>query len=77
MIRKYCIPVGAATAHLLKYTKAYNEMYPFASQILVRSDPSFFWSSERTLVCDKICAVLFHVLRRIVFYLGSELDPIA
>ncbi|KAF8872591.1 hypothetical protein BD779DRAFT_1572350 [Infundibulicybe gibba] len=40
--------MGARFAHLQKYTKIYEELYPTATQILIRSSPSFFWSSEAT-----------------------------
>lgn len=36
--------------HLMKYTTAYEDLYPSATQILVQSAPSFFWSFEGTLV---------------------------
>ncbi|KAI0044286.1 DUF829-domain-containing protein [Auriscalpium vulgare] len=40
--------LGAQMPHLLKYTQAYTLLYPRATQILVRSPPSFFFKSERS-----------------------------
>ncbi|KAG2017482.1 hypothetical protein CC2G_006993 [Coprinopsis cinerea AmutBmut pab1-1] len=40
--------MGAHLPHLLKYTQKYDEMYPAATKILVRSQPEFFWSSAKT-----------------------------
>lgn len=36
--------------HLLKYTKVYDEIYPSSTQVLIRCEPSFFWTSESTVV---------------------------
>ncbi|PPQ83502.1 hypothetical protein CVT25_006992 [Psilocybe cyanescens] len=40
--------VGARLSHLTKYSNTYSELYPGATQILVRSEASFFWSSQAT-----------------------------
>ncbi|KAJ3889036.1 hypothetical protein GG344DRAFT_52430 [Lentinula edodes] len=40
--------MGAKLPHILKYTKVYEDMYPNATQIIVQSEPHFFWSSKRT-----------------------------
>ncbi|KAE9391483.1 hypothetical protein BT96DRAFT_864912 [Gymnopus androsaceus JB14] len=40
--------MGAKLPHLFKYTKVYEEMYPHATQIVVKSNPEFFWSFNRT-----------------------------
>ncbi|KAJ3851501.1 hypothetical protein EV368DRAFT_83458 [Lentinula lateritia] len=40
--------MGAKLPHILKYTKVYKDMYPNATQIIVQSEPHFFWSSKRT-----------------------------
>lgn len=42
--------VGARLSHLTKYSNTYSELYPGATQILVRSEASFFWSSQATKV---------------------------
>ncbi|KAH7884786.1 hypothetical protein F5I97DRAFT_1811979 [Phlebopus sp. FC_14] len=38
--------MGAHLRHLQNYTRSYTELYPNATQILVKCDPSFLWSSE-------------------------------
>ncbi|KAF9223324.1 hypothetical protein BS17DRAFT_781692 [Gyrodon lividus] len=38
--------MGALTRHLKNYTRPYAELYPNATQILVKCDPSFVWTSE-------------------------------
>ncbi|KAF9522150.1 hypothetical protein CPB83DRAFT_777515 [Crepidotus variabilis] len=40
--------MGAAMPHILKYTKVYDDLYPSATQLLVRSEPSFFWTRDKT-----------------------------
>ncbi|THU94893.1 hypothetical protein K435DRAFT_860068 [Dendrothele bispora CBS 962.96] len=40
--------MGAKLAHIHKYTKKYEELYPAATQILIRSEPSFFFSFPGT-----------------------------
>ncbi|KAJ3899200.1 hypothetical protein F5879DRAFT_977714 [Lentinula edodes] len=40
--------MGAKLPHIFKYTKVYEDMYPNATQIIVQSEPHFFWSSKRT-----------------------------
>lgn len=42
--------VGALTRHLQNYSRKYTELYPHATQIIVKCPPSFFWTSERTQV---------------------------
>ncbi|KAF8960066.1 hypothetical protein BDZ97DRAFT_1761030 [Flammula alnicola] len=39
--------MGAKLPHVLKYTKLYDELYPEAAKIVVRSEASFFWSTTR------------------------------
>ncbi|KAI9566864.1 hypothetical protein HD554DRAFT_2272954 [Boletus coccyginus] len=39
--------MGALTRHLQNYPKKYAELYPHATQIIVKCAPSFFWTSER------------------------------
>uniref|UniRef100_A0A8H8CEK2 Uncharacterized protein n=1 Tax=Psilocybe cubensis TaxID=181762 RepID=A0A8H8CEK2_PSICU len=39
------VHLGAYTKNT-KYSNTYNELYPGATQIIVRSEPSFFWSSQ-------------------------------
>ncbi|KAF9007431.1 hypothetical protein BDQ17DRAFT_1350627 [Cyathus striatus] len=40
--------MGAKLPHIFKYTKAYEEIYPGAVKILVRSEAQFFWSGKKT-----------------------------
>ncbi|KAK1234526.1 hypothetical protein PQX77_002271 [Marasmius sp. AFHP31] len=40
--------MGAKLGHLQKYTKVYEEMYPDATQVVVRNEPGFFFSREAT-----------------------------
>ncbi|KDR78703.1 hypothetical protein GALMADRAFT_244205 [Galerina marginata CBS 339.88] len=40
--------MGAKVPHLLKYSNVYSEIYPESTQIIVRSEPSFFWGSKST-----------------------------
>ncbi|KAK1215030.1 hypothetical protein PQX77_022380 [Marasmius sp. AFHP31] len=40
--------MGAKLGHLQKYTKVYEEMYPDATQVVVRNEPGFFFSREST-----------------------------
>ncbi|KAF9238549.1 hypothetical protein BU15DRAFT_75240 [Melanogaster broomeanus] len=39
--------MGAQTRHLQNYTRPYAELYPNATQILVKCGPSFIYTSER------------------------------
>ncbi|KAF8839523.1 hypothetical protein BDN67DRAFT_1012247 [Paxillus ammoniavirescens] len=39
--------MGALTRHLQNYTRPYAELYPNATQILVKCGPSFIWTTER------------------------------
>ncbi|KAH0833499.1 hypothetical protein J3R83DRAFT_12624 [Lanmaoa asiatica] len=39
--------MGALTRHLQHYSRKYAELYPRATQIIVKCGPSFFWTSER------------------------------
>ncbi|KAF9238545.1 hypothetical protein BU15DRAFT_62511 [Melanogaster broomeanus] len=39
--------LGAQTRHLQNYTRPYAELYPNATQILVKCSPSFIYTSER------------------------------
>ncbi|KIJ62853.1 hypothetical protein HYDPIDRAFT_30000 [Hydnomerulius pinastri MD-312] len=39
--------MGATTRHLQNYIRPYAELYPNATQILVKCGPSFIWTSER------------------------------
>ncbi|KAL0945482.1 hypothetical protein HGRIS_000968 [Hohenbuehelia grisea] len=43
-----CGWMGAKLPHLFKYTKVYEERYPEAEILLVRSEPMFFLRPERT-----------------------------
>ncbi|KAG8212944.1 hypothetical protein J3R82DRAFT_11305 [Butyriboletus roseoflavus] len=38
--------MGASTRHLQHYSRKYGELYPQATQIIVKCGPSFFWTSE-------------------------------
>ncbi|KAJ8072118.1 hypothetical protein PM082_015676 [Marasmius tenuissimus] len=40
--------MGAKLGHLQKYTKVHEEMYPDATQVVVRNEPGFFLSREAT-----------------------------
>ncbi|KAF9266431.1 hypothetical protein L218DRAFT_985576 [Marasmius fiardii PR-910] len=40
--------MAAKLGHLQKYTKAYEELYPEATQVVVRNEPGFFFSREAT-----------------------------
>lgn len=44
--------MSAAMPHLMKYTKAYDDLYPSATQILVQSGPSYFFGSDSSAVRD-------------------------
>jgi hypothetical protein len=44
--------VGAKLPHIVKYINAYNDLYPEAAKIVVRSEPSSFWSSAKAGVCN-------------------------
>jgi len=39
--------MGAKTRHLQHYSRKYSELYPCATQIIVKCGPSFIWTSER------------------------------
>ncbi|KAF8442241.1 hypothetical protein L210DRAFT_3477913 [Boletus edulis BED1] len=39
--------MGASTRHLQHYSRKYTELYPHATQIIVKCPPSFFWTSAR------------------------------
>jgi len=39
--------MGALTRHLQHYSRKYTELYPHATQIIVKCPPSFFWTSAR------------------------------
>ncbi|KAF8193449.1 hypothetical protein BJ912DRAFT_901834 [Pholiota molesta] len=39
--------MGAKLPHIVKYINAYNDLYPEAAKIIVRSEPSSFWSSAK------------------------------
>ncbi|KAF8549539.1 hypothetical protein OG21DRAFT_580439 [Imleria badia] len=39
--------MGALTRHLENYSRKYAELYPHATQIIVKCAPSFFWTSTR------------------------------
>ncbi|KAH7918341.1 hypothetical protein BV22DRAFT_1134666 [Leucogyrophana mollusca] len=39
--------MGAQLRHLQTYARAYDKLYPEATQILVRSEPRFWWMTER------------------------------
>ncbi|CAA7267477.1 unnamed protein product [Cyclocybe aegerita] len=39
--------MGARLPHLLKYIKVYDELYPQATKIVIRSEASFFWTIKR------------------------------
>jgi len=41
--------MSAAMPHLMKYTAAYEDLYPSATQILVRSEATYFFSFESTV----------------------------
>ncbi|KAK0203742.1 hypothetical protein DFS33DRAFT_827786 [Desarmillaria ectypa] len=43
-----CGWMGAQLRHIHKYTKVYEQLFPGASQILIRNRPSFFWSTENS-----------------------------
>ncbi|KAK0192650.1 hypothetical protein F5146DRAFT_1136476 [Armillaria mellea] len=43
-----CGWMGAQLRHIQKYTKAYEQLYPGATQILIQNQPSFFWSTENS-----------------------------
>ncbi|ESK95938.1 indole-diterpene biosynthesis protein [Moniliophthora roreri MCA 2997] len=49
--------MAAKLAHIHKYTKVYEELYPNSTQILVRSQPKFFWSRESTRIANLIPVV--------------------
>ncbi|KAF8151001.1 hypothetical protein B0H34DRAFT_801896 [Crassisporium funariophilum] len=38
--------MGAQLPHLQKYSKSYDQIYPEAAKIVIRCEPSFFWSSK-------------------------------
>ncbi|KAF5342474.1 hypothetical protein D9611_001264 [Ephemerocybe angulata] len=38
--------MGARLPHLLKYVAAYNDIYPDATKIVIRSEASIFWMTE-------------------------------
>ncbi|KAA1467162.1 hypothetical protein DENSPDRAFT_832139, partial [Dentipellis sp. KUC8613] len=38
--------MSAQVPHLLKYTQEYEKLYPYATQIVVRSEPSFFFKGR-------------------------------
>lgn len=42
--------MGAKLPHLLKYSNVYDELYPSATKIIIRSEASFFWKSEKRKV---------------------------
>lgn len=42
--------VGAKLPHILKYVQSYRVFYPSATQIIVRSEPASFWSSDKAKV---------------------------
>ncbi|KAJ3510688.1 hypothetical protein NLJ89_g4526 [Agrocybe chaxingu] len=39
--------MGAQLPHLLKYIKVYDELYPQATKIVIRSEASFFWTIKK------------------------------
>ena len=50
LVDERCLLVGAQLPHLLKYVQAYDGMYPAAAKIIIRTEPSFFWSTQSTKV---------------------------
>ncbi|TFK33425.1 hypothetical protein BDQ12DRAFT_691088 [Crucibulum laeve] len=40
--------MGAKLTHLYKYTKVYDELFPNTTKVLIRCEPVYFWSSEKT-----------------------------
>ncbi|KAJ4480180.1 hypothetical protein J3R30DRAFT_3288462 [Lentinula aciculospora] len=59
--------MGAKLPHILKYTQTYEEMYPNATQIIVQSNPQFFWSTDRTRMNNLVPVAEFlesHVCNR-------------
>jgi hypothetical protein len=39
--------MGALTRHLEHYSRKYTDLYPHATQIIVKCEASFFWTSKR------------------------------
>ncbi|KAF8903733.1 hypothetical protein CPB84DRAFT_726369 [Gymnopilus junonius] len=42
--------MGAKLPHVLKYSNTYSEIYPESTQVIVRSEPSYFWSSKKARI---------------------------
>ncbi|KAK2462962.1 hypothetical protein APHAL10511_005014 [Amanita phalloides] len=52
--------MGAKLPHLFKYTKGYDQLYPAATQILIRCEPSTYWKPEwikRSSLCAAVEAL--------------------
>ena len=43
--------VGAKLPHLLKYVQAYDEMFPGAAKIVIRTEAAFFIQTTGRKVC--------------------------